>query len=352
MIDIPRLGLKKGSVYAIYWGFYILLFGFVQAGPRHDYKNAFASELISLPMRALFVAIVLEIMVEKLLFRKKGWLFILLYFPLILLFAVIQRWLDNALILQYFLTHWQKEPLFSVSPFIYSVIKLQFVVTIPISVKLFYNWIQEQHRATEISEEKAQAELVILRNQFHPHFIFNVLNTLYAKTLVVSPESAEMVSRMSSLLRFSIYEINERSISLDKEIKYLEDYIALQKARFDAHQQISFYVEGEADDKLIEPFILMTFVENAFKHCMPAEDGESWITITISVQQEWLTARIENSAVPSYSGHSLYSDGGVGLSNVRRRLNLIYGEDHTLKITQNDDCYFVYLKLKLELYGK
>ncbi|MBV7530327.1 sensor histidine kinase [Chitinophaga sp. sic0106] len=350
MIAIPRSRLGKKSIYATYWMLYVLIFGFIQAGPYHDYRNAFASELISLPMRALFVAIVLEVMMERLLFRKKGWLFVLLYIPLILIFAVIQRWIDNTFILEYFLTQWQKEPLLSISPFIYSVIKLQFVVTIPFSVKLFHNWLREQHRSMRMAEEKTQAELLILRNQFHPHFIFNVLNTLYAKTLVTSPESAEIVARMSSLLRFSIYEINTTRIPLEKEIKYLEDYIALQKVRFDHHQQISFHIDGNPDHKFLEPFILMAFVENSFKHSMPNECGDSWITISISIQQEWLTAKIENSAVLGYSGHQLYNSkgGGVGLENVKRRLNLIYGENHTLKISQNEDSYFVYLKLKLE----
>ncbi len=348
MIDIPRSRWGKKSVYAIYWVFYVLLFGFIQAGPYHDYRNAFASELISLPMRVLFVAIVLEVLVEQFLFKKKVWLFIVIYIPMILSFAVIQRWIDNTFILEYFLTHWQKEPLLSISPYIYSVIKLQFVVTIPFSVKLFYNWVTEQHRSMRMAEEKTQAELIILRNQFHPHFIFNVLNTLYAKTVFTSPESAEIISRMSSLLRFSIYEINTRLIPLEKEIQYLEDYISLQKARFEHRQQISFHIDGQPENKFLEPFILMAFVENSFKHCMPNEHGDNWITISISIQQEWLTAKIENSAIKGYSGQQLSGGGGVGLENVKRRLNLIYGEQHTLKITQDEDSYFVYLKLKLE----
>ncbi|MFB6456502.1 sensor histidine kinase [Chitinophaga sp. Hz27] len=348
MIDIPRSRLGKKSVYAIYWVLYLIIFGCVQAGPDHDFRNAFASEIISLPMRILFVTIVLEVLVEQFLFKKKIWLFILIYIPLILLFAVIQRYLDNTFILEYFLTDWKKEPLLSAAPYIYSVFKLQFVVTIPFSVKLFYNWMREQHRSMRMAEEKSQAELIVLRNQFHPHFIFNVLNTLYAKTLVTSPESAEIVSRMSSLLRFSIYEINTRSVPLDKEIQYLEDYISLQKVRFNQYQQISFHVEGARENKFMEPFILMTFVENCFKHCMPNEHGDSWITISISIREEWLTARIENSAILGHSGHQLHTGGGVGLENVKRRLNLIYGENHILKISQDEDSYFVYLKLKLE----
>ncbi|WP_343703999.1 histidine kinase [Chitinophaga sp.] len=352
MIDIPGSRWGKRSFYVIYWLVYVLVFGFAQAGPDRDFRNAFASELISLPMRAVFVAIVLEILVEKFLEHKKVRLFLLFYVPLILLFAVIQRWLDNYVILEFFLTHWKKEPIFSISPFIYNVIKLQFVVTIPFSIKLFYNWMRERHQAVMTAKEKAQAELVILRNQFHPHFIFNVLNTLYAKSVLTSPETAEIISRMSSLLRFSIYEINTRQIPLDKEIGYLEDYIALQKARFDHHVHISFHAEGDMKDKWLEPFMLMVFVENCFKHLMPNEQGESWITIWISVQNGWLTTRIENSAVCGYSGHQLHKGEGVGLENVRRRLNLLYENNHALKISQNEDSYSVYLRLKLETYDR
>ncbi|RAJ08827.1 histidine kinase [Chitinophaga skermanii] len=352
MIQLNNSRLGKKSLYALYWFLYIILFGFIQGGQSNDYKNAFAGELISLPLRVIFVAIVCEILMEKYLFKKRILAFLVAYVPLLILFSIFQRIIDNAIILEYFLTHWQKEPIFLIPPFLYSIIKLQFVVTIPFSVKLFYNWVMEQNRAMKIAEEKTQAELNLLRNQFHPHFIFNVLNTLYAKTMITAPASAEIVQRISSLLRFSIYEVGTKKIPLSKEIQYLEDYISLQKARFDHHVEISFNVEGgPLDGQYIEPFLVVPFVENSFKHCMHSDPGESWITMYISIQPGWLTAQIENSVPPKVTNnHDTHH--GIGLENVRKRLDLLYEDKHTLKITQTAESFFVYLKVKLAAHDE
>jgi LytS/YehU family sensor histidine kinase len=220
-------------------------------------------------------------------------------------------------------------------------------------MKLFSYWLKEEQKAHAIREEKSQAELNFLRNQFHPHFIFNALNSLYSKILSKSEQSADIVLKISSLLRFSIYDINARAVALEKEISYLKDYIALQRIRFDKRLDLSFTIEGSPENKIIEPFIIIPFIENSFKYCMGEHSAMGWITISISIADDWITLKVENSKDDSidYTRSSPPgSSNGVGLDNVKRRLQLLYPDDHTLKITNTEDSYFVFLKFKLGTY--
>lgn len=342
--------VSKKSIYVFYWAGYVLLFSLIQGYSARDFLTAFYNELFGIVPKIFFVLIIVEWLMDKLLFRKRIALFIGIYIILLFLFAFIQRMIDNYIILAYFLTNWIKEPLFNTPPFLYNVIKLQFIVTIPFSIKLFYYWSKEQNRVQVIQSEKMQAELQSLRNQFHPHFMFNVLNSLYAKILSKSDDAADMVLNISSLLRFSVYEVNDKMVSLEKEIKHLSNYISLQQMRFDNRLQLSFSVTGIIKDEFIEPFILLPFIENSFKYCMNDELAGGWVTIFISITEDWLTLKIENSLpkkIDTDKQHLFTANKGQGLINVKRRLELLYPDNHLLKITEAEDSFFVSLKIKL-----
>lgn len=348
-------GTVKWSMYVLYWTGYVLLFSLIQGIPSNDFLTAFYNELFGLVPKVFFVAIVIEWLMNELLFKKRTTFFIISYFMLVLLFAIILRIIDNYIILQYFLTNWTKEALFSSPPFLYSVIKLQFVVTIPFSVKLFNFWAVENTRVHVIQSEKMKAELDSLRNQFHPHFLFNVLNSLYSKILSKSDESADIVLRISSILRFSVYEVNNKAISLENEINYLTNYIELQKIRFDSQLELSFSVTGIIENKFIEPFLIQPFIENSFKYCMNNVFRSGWITIFISANEDWLTIKVENS-LPNNNDQShklatLTENNRVGLSSVKKRLAILYPDRHVLKIIEGEDSFFVSLKIRLDATG-
>lgn len=343
-------GWKKVGLYSLYWIAYLLFFTFIQAGPSHGYRTAFLTELISLPLKALFVAMVLEWLMQRFLFERKSIRFLVYYLPLLLFFAFVQRLADNYINLPYFL-HWELQPLFEPGPYVYNILKFQFVAAIPFSVKLFSYWAREKNKSYLIEGEKMQAELTFLRSQFHPHFLFNVLNSLYVKILNKSDDAADMVLKLSSLLRFTLYDINTQTISLEKEISYLKDYIALQQARFNHRVELSFSLTGPCENKFIEPFLLIPFVENSFKYCMDEASGLGWITMHIAVKEDWLTLKIENSVSAQTEQDAEHTPTlrhqGIGLNNVKRRLQLLYPDSHTLKIVDGGDSFFVSLKLKL-----
>lgn len=343
-------GAGKRSMYVLYWAGYVLLFSLIQGFAAGDFLTAFYNELFSLFPKIFFVLIIIEWLMDVLFFKKKLTAFIIIYISLLLVFAFMLRLIDNYIILTYFLTNWTKEPLLSTPPFLYNVIKLQFVVTIPFSIKLFYYWAKEKNRVQAIHTKKMQAELQLLRNQFHPHFMFNVLNSLYAKVLSKSDDAADMVLNISSLLRFSVYELNDKAVALEKEINYLSNYISLQQMRFDKRLQLSFSITGIIENKFIEPFLMLPFIENSFKYCMNDELADGWITIFISIKEDWLTLKIENSLPQKINideHQSFSANKGFGLINVKRRLELLYPDNHVLKISEADSSFFVSLKIKL-----
>jgi two-component system LytT family sensor kinase len=348
----------KRIIYALYWLGYLLFFTFIQGFAEKDFLRVFCNELVGIIPKIIFVAIVAEWLMpawlspsakDKLPFKKSKIAFVLIYILLLLLFAFVQRLIDNYIILQYFLTSWIKEPLLSAPPFLYNVIKLQFIVTIPFALKLFYYFSREQNRVRIIQSEKTQAELQLLRNQFHPHFMFNVLNSLYEKVLARSDDAADMVVNISSLLRYTVYDINDKTVALEKEIEHLHNYISLQQARFTERLQLSFSVTGDTKNKFIEPFLLLPFIENSFKYCMNDDPLGGWITIFISVLETQLVLQLENSVPPGGAKKTNMDAGhkGVGLMNVKRRLELLYPHDHQLKIAEEKDNFFVLLKIKL-----
>lgn len=345
----PENTSQKIKLYIGYWLGYILLFSLVQGLPTTDFWRALSNECYSVLPKIIFVLLIVEVAMPKLFFRKKKALFIFVYLFLILLFAFIQRLIDNYIIIAFYLTEWKSEPLFSAPVFLYNVIKLQFVVTVPLIIKLVYYLAEAKNKVQLIISEKLQAELFSLRNQFHPHFLFNVLNGLYSKILSKSDDSADIVLKISDFLRYSVYEVNTKYIPLDKEIDYLKNYISLQQLRFDNRLELSFSTNGITDNQVIEPFLILPFIENSFKYCLDDANSKAWITISITASEEWLTIKIENSTPPVFlenrKSENPYS--GIGISNVKRRLELLYPEKHILNIKNEVDSFFVSLKIKI-----
>lgn len=340
---------KKGA-YAKYWIAYLALFSLIQGYPTRDIFTAFLNELISLPPKIAFVYLVMEWLVDKYLSNRKFVPFTLWYIVLIVFFSISQRYIDNYILLEYFLTHWGKDPIFTMPVILYNIIKLQFVVAVPLAFRLFYNWLDEKNMVQQIRSEKMEAELKFLKSQLHPHFLFNVLNNLYSSILQQSPEAPGMVLKLSNLLRYSIYDSNQQEILLEKEIQYIRDYIDLQLTRLNNQVDLSFHLEGDTSDISVIPFVLIPFVENSFKHTSSTENSLPWITIYLEANQNAIILKIENSTTGrklSDEDHASDLNGkGIGLENVRRRLELLYPQNHQLRINETEESFFVSLKLK------
>jgi LytS/YehU family sensor histidine kinase len=219
------------------------------------------------------------------------------------------------------------------------------VVFLASSVKLLKHWYTMQKKNQQLIKEKLEAELNMLKSQVHPHFLFNTLNNLYALTLKKSDKSPDVVLKLSEILDFMLYHSNKDFVELEREIKLINNYIALEKLRYGERLIIDFEIDGEIQNKNIAPMLIFPLVENCFKHGVSSTNQKSWIKLTIKVSTEHLSFTAENSMIEKQDKQK----GGLGLINLRKRLNLIYPENHKLIIDETGGVFTALLEISLSV---
>ncbi|MEY3444219.1 MAG: hypothetical protein RLZZ519_2500 [Bacteroidota bacterium] len=192
-------------------------------------------------------------------------------------------------------------------------------------------------------DAKAEAELSYLKAQINPHFLFNTLNSIYYLALQQSDRAPSAVEKLSAIMRYVIDEGNQNRVPLEREVSYLHDYIALQKLRFTDNVQIDLQVTGDLVGKEIAPLILVSFVENAFKHGISME-ANSPIAIALAVSSDHIRFTVRNHKFGSFEDAT--SESGIGLENTRRRLEIAYPGRHQLAIVENKAEYEVTLEIR------
>lgn len=224
-------------------------------------------------------------------------------------------------------------------------------MTLAMSIKLTKNWIQARQREQLLEKERLEAELAFLKNQFNPHFLFNTINSIFFLIHKNPDRASSSLAKFSDLLRYQLYECNDRQIVLSDELAYLKNYIELEKLRQDENITIKCSLPTEVNSSLgIAPFVLLSFVENAFKYVSRHTDQRNRIEIEVALDGKELHFYVFNTTVPETLRQTNYS-GGLGLKNVRRRLDLLYEGQHELTINSNSETFEVNLRLVLfELY--
>ncbi len=223
-------------------------------------------------------------------------------------------------------------------------------MTLGISIKLAKNWLSANRKQEQLEREKLESELKFLKSQFNPHFLFNTINSIFVLIDKNSKLAGESLSQFSQLLRYQLYECNEPQIQLTKELRFVESFLTLEKLRYDSYVDIRVRFPDVSNSQwTIAPFILMPFIENAFKHFQPSKDKPSWVDMSFDLNESVLTFEISNSK--SALGHhqpDVGDYGGLGLKNVQRRLELLYPNAHELEISDAADSYKVLLRINLE----
>jgi len=211
-------------------------------------------------------------------------------------------------------------------------------------VKLIRDQYITQQRSLTLEKEKAETELKALRSQLNPHFLFNTLNNIYSLSLMNSPVTSISIAGLSEILDYVLYRCNTTYVPLSGEIKLIENYLILEKLRYDERLQVSFeYITDK--EAGIAPLILLSLVENAFKHGASGYAGNSFITIIMHVRNGHLTFTVTNSCVEEdfETGGS-----GIGLGNIKRQLELIYPSGYELLIKRVENTFEVQLDINLE----
>jgi sensor histidine kinase YesM len=235
----------------------------------------------------------------------------------------------------------KKEPLFfKIMPASFYILILAISTIIRILSEYFNN---QQHKMI-VESQRTTAELIYLRKQTNPHFLFNSLNSIYSLAHKKSDLVPEAIVTLSELMRYMLYETDNKTVLLEKEINYIQNYIELQKLRLNNIENIIVNIHGEPKNKYIEPLLLISFIENAFKYGTDYK-GNTRVKIKIQIEGNvldfWVENRIEKNVTDP-------ENSGIGISNIKNRLKLLYPDSHTLTIEEKDQNYSVHLNLKLD----
>jgi two-component system LytT family sensor kinase len=219
-----------------------------------------------------------------------------------------------------------------------------FYLAFSLALELSKQWYFQREKLRQVELEKVNTELEYLKSQINPHFLFNSINTIYFQIDKHNTPAREALSRFSDMLRYQLYECNGKEISIEREIAYLGNYVELQRMRKDDNYKIEFVKENTVRNFTIAPLLMIAFVENAFKYVSHHSDKVNEISISLNFIDgvflfDVVNTRDRSSAQPEH--------GGIGLKNVRRRLDLLYNGRHDLDIRESDQQFSVHLKLKI-----
>ena len=220
-----------------------------------------------------------------------------------------------------------------------------FIVSVLLQFKIAKDVFVYQTRSLRLERDNLALELNYLRAQVNPHFLFNTLNSIYMRVIDVDEPAADLIVRLSDLMRYNLYDSNVDTIQLTHEIDYLRNYVVLERNRYSDRVSITFEADGSFDAYQIAPLLLISFVENAFKHGASKGRGEAYVRMTARMENDEFQFSVENSVTPAPKVAG--QPGGVGLVNVRKRLAVLYPNRHRLTIRQEDHLFRVDLTIRL-----
>lgn len=215
------------------------------------------------------------------------------------------------------------------------------IMVLSVPVIIAYEWFRQDRELAVLEKEKTATELSLLKQQINPHFFFNTLNNLYALSITKDEQTPEVVLQLSELMRYVIYRGKEEKVSLEEEVKYIEDYVQLQQIRL--HKQLDFQFEKDLAGPIPEvaPLLFIVLVENAFKHGIEPAENPCYLHLSLRTKEGQTEFVCENSLEQATS-----SEGGIGIENLKRRLALLYPKAHQLQLEEREDRYKVTLNLK------
>jgi LytS/YehU family sensor histidine kinase len=218
------------------------------------------------------------------------------------------------------------------------------LVGLTTGIKFLKDWMLQEEQWRQREKQHIETELNFLKSQIHPHFFFNTLNNLYSLTIRKSDQAPEVVLRLSDLMSYMLYESSAASVPLDKEIANLENYVALEKLRYGQRLTLCFEKKGDTAAVRTPPLLLLAFVENGFKHGLKGRMGAVRIDLSLDVQEDWLFFEVSN---PAGQEPEEKEQGGIGLKNASRRLDILYGSGYSLDLRRMDGVFKVQLKIPL-----
>ena len=337
--DCEKSISKHKLYHVLFWLLYAsLTASVIRIG--NTWLDSFQRQLPIVTTHALVVYVNLYVLLPKLLLVRNYFTYIISVLLLIVGATFPLAILTHRLVAQEVVQDevWSSFFLFLIA------VGLFFSLILSMTLKFLKEWYEDQQSKRELKQVQLQTELMYLKSQINPHFLFNSLNNLYALTLMKSDLAPQIVLRLSDILRYVLYESSAGKVDIQKEIQHLHDFIQLEKLRLGDRVTVQLDLAEPHEDFKIEPMLYLTLVENAFKHGAQSEVSQGWVNIKGTSTADGYALFVENS-VSKISGDK--TAGGIGLSNLRKRLDLIYHGKYQLNITQDTDKYSVSLVLTL-----
>ncbi|UOB18773.1 sensor histidine kinase [Abyssalbus ytuae] len=225
--------------------------------------------------------------------------------------------------------------------YVFPFLTMGFFIIAGTTIKIYSDWKKNIELRKQVESEKIHSELQFLKTQLNPHFLFNSLNTIYSLSVSKSAYTSEAILNVAELMRYMLYEANKDLVPLSKEIDYIKNYIQLQRLRLLNSEQVSIQIRGNYENKFIQPLLLISFIENAFKYGTDYK-GNTVVKININVEGNTLYFNISN-IIGTHKKD--ISNSGIGLKNIKNRLKLLYPDSHELEIVNDGENYTVNLRL-------
>ena len=317
--------------------FFIIFFSIL---PEGGFYHACRYTLINISFYAIVIYANISFLFPRLYQRGKKALYVICVIVLLVASGLSRGYLLTALYNSYYPTMQEKMTLESIINFIVAGF-LTYILSFIFRVAIAYFELKRQ--SEKILVQKSQAELNLLKSQVQPHFLFNTLNNIYYEAYREAPRTAKLIERLSDIMRYFVDESPKDEVSLTTEIQFLENYIALEKIRIRHEIEMDFIKDCNADLR-IPPMLLMTFVENIFKHGIDKSSSENKIEISLVQQNSCLVFQTKNRI---YDKPGNLEPSGFGIKNLRKRLSFLYGEKFELNIDTSNHLFTAFLKVPL-----
>ncbi|TSD67241.1 hypothetical protein FFF34_007540 [Inquilinus sp. KBS0705] len=304
--------------------------------------------ILDLPVIILFYRVFLPYTVGK----GRYWLFVLLLPVYLLIYEIMGRLASLTEMAMPFITQGYRDNLASAHPadftsnyFNQSIGYTCLVLSTATSIYVIKLLFKNQHNLSTVETEKLRLELDHLKSQVQPHFFFNTLNNMYSLSVQKSPKTSEMIADLSGIMRYVLYNTQQDKVPLEKEVNFIKNYIHLENVRHDNAEAIEFSVQGNVSNINIEPLLFLPLIENAFKHSLQKNLVNKWVKLVLVVDEDELIFQTTNPIADSKTTQE--HEGGIGLKNVQKRLQLLYPNSHQLIVHEANDVFTVTLTLEL-----
>jgi two-component system, LytTR family, sensor kinase len=352
----PKARFWSHVIFWILAGLSFSGFGFNLAG--YDYPQAAIVHTLFLLSKSIISFYIISYLLLPLLIKQNQWILFLIGLVLVFfldsvnsyyMFDITSKYFEVSKPYQRYADYINRGgplgAIFDANLFFVHIYNETLPILPPIFIKIVKLIIISRNKTISLERDNLHLELNFLKSQVNPHFLFNVLNSIYSLIVEKDEVAADIIVRLSGLMRYSLYETDSEKVPLKRDVEFISQYVELERIRFQSRANISFNSKADFKNYEVPPMLFISFVENAFKHGVSTSGKKSWVNLNFNMEDTSVIFRIENSK-PTHINHEQVQ-GGIGLINVKKRLDLLYPDKHKLIVKNNEQSFLVELKLQL-----